>query len=306
MPDDVEVKVDLEETGKEPIIAPDVEALVKDWEEGGKQGPKPGSERWNDIYREAQEGKRTKQELDDLKAARIKDREAIEEMRKWNKAIVDSIDSVKGAISDTTSDKDLEDLETKLTSLKAEKKAAREKADFDRETAIDDQIVDAKLAIREHKVAKTLAKDKAKELKVDELPPDEENKLTPEESKAYKTWTKATTWFQHDPRMRKDALETEPEVWQDPDFEYATVEEVLDEVKKRVEKKFDYKPSNGDNRRRSPDLVEGADHGSKRITSVKLSSTEMELMKGLGVSPEDFAKQKAIIAKTNSVKGGTK
>jgi hypothetical protein len=273
MADELEVKVEEEkansdETGK-----------------GKKQeDPPEGSPRWNEIYWKAKEGERAIEEAKELKQLLATKEAGIEEMRKWNKAIVESLDSVKGAISDTTKDDDIAKLDVKLSELKAAKREAREKADFDKESNIDDKIVDLKFEIKEMKAAPKV---------VVKPTPTAEEGIKPEDEKIYKSWIHSTEWYRTDPKMRGAAIKMEKEVWQDPDFEYADLPEILAEVKLRVEKEFDYKPKPHGNRR-SQDGVEGAG-GSGRVTVVKLSTAEQDLARNLGVSNEDYAKQKSLI-----------
>ncbi len=298
MGDDV-VEVDVVE-GKEKEGATNLEGLIKDWEAGGKNGPMPGSERWNEVYWEAKEGKRAKDELVRERADRAKDREAIDAAREHNKALVEAIDKFTTVVEGKDGDAELKGLEDKVVELKVAKKSAREKADFDRESQIDDEIVDLKIEIRDRKAAVKAATEKKATAPV-KVEDDKGGELTPEEAAVYKKWAGETEWFRSDPRMRKAAMEAETETWADPDFEFATIAEVLAEVKKKVEEKFEWKPSGNEVKGRRGAGVESGVGDRGVITKIKLSTKEQTIMQGLGVPQEEYAKQKALIAKS---KGG--
>lgn len=286
MSDEIEVEVKDEEKVIEDKIVNSNET-----EKGKKiEDPPVGSPRWNEIYWEAKEGKRAREEVKELKEALATKDAGIEEMRKWNKAIIESLDNVKGAISDNNKDNEIEALDAKLVELKAAKREAREKVDFDREVAIDDLIADVKLDIRDKKA-------KAEKIEKKELPLSED-KIDLKDEEQYVKWINETEWYRKNPKMRAAAIKEEKEVWQDPDFEYAILPEILAEVKARVEKKYDYKVKS---KSHNQDGVEGAG-GSGQVTTIKLSVVEQNLAQNLGVSNEDYAKQKALIQRQNAAR----
>ena len=256
-PEAVEVEVEGAEEIKDPGQA-----------EGTKKNPKtqqdnitPDSPRFKEVYGKMKGFERELKELKEQGA----DTSTIDEMRKHNQDLMEVIKS-----RDTSSgDNEVEKMEKDLQDLRADKKAARDQADFDLETDIDDKMADLRIDIRD-------AKKASKALAEDDI---------------YTKWANETAWFKNNKKKREAAIQFEKDIINEDDFADATDQQVLKEVEKRVENKF--KPVKG----KTP--VEGSDtHGTGYIpSSVKISKTESEIADGFGISVQDFAKQKAAIGR---------
>jgi hypothetical protein len=261
--------------------------------EGVKKDPRkeqdkltPDHPRFREVYKDREELKRRVEVLEKKQEGSISP-EVLEEMRRHNQSLEKTIEELRGSRASDDNANDLKGLEDKLGELRNMKREAREQANFDRETEIDDKITDLKVDIRE--IKRQIEKDKDAAAK----PPDtkdKEGKLSDEDQEIFDEWVKENPWFTKSPKRRKYATKVEKEIIKEPEFELAEFDEILEEVAKRVEDKF--KPVKGRN------TVEdgGGRHasGSTPAGTVKLSPTEVEIAKGLGISPEKYAKQKSI------------
>lgn len=288
---DVEIEVKESELEPKPKESPPKS-------EGDKkdEGPPPGSERWKEIYWQAQEGKRVIEEVKQLREELKNNQTLITQMKEWNQTLSEGFKGISDAVAEPRRGDEIKDVEGKISELKNLKKGAREKGDFDAEDKYDEELAELRFKLRELKTEKPPKKEESSKGSLKE--PGEggpSSVFSSEELSMYEGWIEENQWFNRNPGLRGLAIKTEKEIWKDPNYEYATVEEVLNEVKVRMEPaiKSRYKGS---------DAVEFKSKGADNVTPVKLNSTEIELAKGMGISPEDFAKQKLIIQRARSPK----
>lgn len=124
------------------------------------EGPPEGSKRWNEIYREAQEGKRKTAELEaKLKQVEEDSKKTFTELVAHNKKLMESI-------KDNVDVKRGETPDQILAKLRDEKKKARAEYDYDKAFEIQDQIDDLILAINKSKPDQI--KSVAKEVAIEE------------------------------------------------------------------------------------------------------------------------------------------
>lgn len=232
------------------------------------------SPRYKEIYKNWKDAERRLEKLEKDKG----NSDLIDEMRRHNKSLEETIKQINTKAPDDGNE--LKVLTDQLEEFKQLKKQAREKADFDAETRIDDSISDLKLDIRELKKQSEIKKVE----KVEKTP-----ELSREDESEYKTWISENEWFTKDQKKRASAITFEKQVIIDPNFKDASIVEILEEVRVRVEEKF--KPVEG-----KTAVEAGERGGSTRVSgSVRLSTGELDIAKGLGVSPENYAKQKMLI-----------
>ena len=287
---DVEIEVKPDEK--------DVKPTDTDDKDKGKGGPPVGSERWNEIYWKSKEGERAISERDLLRTELASNKSLIQEMSKHNQMLTDAVNKIVGAADDKAAASNVDKIESRISELRAEKRAAREKADYASEDRIDEELADLRFKVREAK-AKPVD-DGKKPPKGNGAPSDKDkgDELSDGEKAIYDTWIDDNEWFIKSPKLRSAAINFEKEVRKDPDFEAATIDEILKEVKRKTEAKFKSLDTGG------VDLVSGASSTSSGAggTKVKLSPIELEIASGFGISPEGVARQKIIIEKAKSAK----
>ena len=281
---DIEIEIKAEESAEESAK----KALE------AKEGPPEGSKRWNEIYWAAKEGERARKEVDALKVQLDSDRALMKEMGEHNKSLAEVLEKIHGTMDKSGVDSEVAKLESNISDLRASKKAAREKADFDAEDIIDEQLAKARFNLEKIKEAKPKAEAPVKKPDEKIVPPPDTG-LSEEDKEAIGDWVAENKWYTTNPKLRKEAINTELDIRKDPDFEYATMKEILAEVKTRVESKYS-KSSGGS------DLTEtgGTGFRSNGIGKVKFSPVEMEIAKGFGIAPESVAKQKQLIQAENA------
>lgn len=269
------------EGGKEIVDPGKQEGTRKDPRvEQDKLGPE--TPRFKEIYGKLKETERKLAELETKQSKGSDNSELINEMRRHNQSLEETIKSMN--LGKETKDEEgvVKSLEDKLVTLRDLKRQARERADFASETDIDETIADLRLDIREAK--KAIGAKKNAPVVSDKI-----SGMPPEEQEAYDEWIEANPWFIKDSKKRLAAISFEKKIVAEPEFKDSTKYEILEEVGKRVEEKF--KPVEGKN------SVEGRGASSSaRISgSVKLSPSEVEVAKGLGVPLETYAKQKSLL-----------
>lgn len=259
--------------------------------EGVKKDPRveqnkltPETPRFQEVYKSMKQGEAKIAELEKKINEKPGDSALIEEMRRHNESLEKTIKQMGEGRESNQAGEAVKDLETKLGELKELKKQAREKADFNNETEIDEKMADLRVEIRDAKKGiedlKKASDDKGKK----------DSEMSEDDQAEFDAWIDDNTWFSKEPKKKAAAISFEKKIVKEPKFKDSSITEVLEEVRVRVEEKF--KPVKGAN------LVEGSDRtGSGLIPgSVKLSAVELEISKGLGVSPEKYAKQKHLIS----------
>ncbi len=286
-----EIEIDLKSSDSEP----DKTGKEKD----DKEGPPEGSKRWKEIYWKAKEGERAIAEREALRLELKHSRELIKEMSEHNKKLAEVLEDLSINNKRSAMDNEINKIEDKINELRALRKSAREKADYETEDKIEEEIIDLKLKLRElkNKPVSQISKDKEKESiakkTASSTKNEEEIYLTEEEKEIYAKWLNENAWIYENPKVRSAAVEAEKTIRTDPDFAMATEEEILDEIKRRLEEKF--KPPTG-----KVDMFHSGDKGKSTNldtanAKVKLSDIELTLAEGFGIDPKEVAKQKLAI-----------
>lgn len=268
---------------------------------------KPGHPRWEEIYWEGKELKRTVAKMEKDKDS---DKGLIKEMREHNtklqetlermaKASEESTRASKDAIKDQESKSVENDFKDAYEELKNQKKEALEDGNYSQILDIDEKMMDVKLQIRDLKAEKSQQKtqDKFKDSKA--IAPSGLPQWQQDDIDAFKG---ESPWFGTDPFMTGAAQEMENNLLGKAEWKSKSYSEVLKEVKRVVEDRFKYASDNGNKEnlnRGAPNAVEGSTGvvGTKGGNIIKMSQEELKLAKNLGVTPEDWARQKSIMDK---------
>lgn len=290
-----------EKKDEQGTVIVDIDNEGKPWkdpgaQEGVRKDPRveqdkltPDTPRFQEIYKNWKQSEKKIADLEKKIESGSGNAPLVEEMRKHNERLEEALKQASGSRDDNRADDAIKGLETKLGELKGMKKQAREEANFDSEGDIDEKMADLRVEIRD---AKKAIKDEKKAAE-DETKKPKDSELTADEKSIYDDWIDNNPWYK-EPKKKAAAIAFEKKIVKESEFADADISEILEEVGKRVEEKF--KPV-----KRANTVEDGSHLGSFHLPgSVKLSPVEMEIAKGLGVSPEKFAKQKA----TMSIAGG--
>ena len=245
-------------------------------------GPAEGTERWNEIYWKAKEGERKIEENETLKKQLEDNQNLVQEMRKHNEILAQSMEKVsdatvkiaeRGVVDDKSSI-----IETELKGLREKRKAALLNEDLDSVDDLTEEIFDLKIQLKEVKNKK-------------EEPKSQEKGDTFFDKTPYEEFINASPWFAEDPIMRASAIEVDSILMSDPKWSIKADAERLMEVKNRVESRFGYKPSNG-----KGGLVDrGSSVSGGTGKTITMSKEEQAVAKGFGLTNEQYAKQKALL-----------
>jgi len=238
-------------------------------------------------------------------ATRLNDR-LLQHNRELAKAIEASANATKDVAEAIANKQDGPSLEEQLRTLRDEKRAALSEGDTNKVLDLDDRIMDIKIAIREQKAQGS--KPKGSGNKADEgSTSNDDVTLSPE----VEEFLASSPWFRTNRVMHAAAVAYEAELSQDPEWQDATTEEVLAEVKRYVEEQFNWQPRRGGRRggrrgrnthwrsrgRRNLGGVESGrfSRGKGGVTAVTLTPEEKQTAINLGIDPAEYAKQLAII-----------
>jgi len=281
MPEEVEIV--LEDGGKE-IDVEKIDPKV------AQDKITPDMPRFKEVYGKLKEAERKLAEKEEKESSNEK---LISEMRSHNerlaKAIEASVNATREAVvlqrEDNAGDEAVAALNDQLVELREKKVNALKNFDYDVVAEIDEQIIELKDELREHSKAKKKERHDKKE--------DDNKGIDP----AILSFVAATPWFNGDAAdidMINAAYEMDRVLLRDPKWSKVEVADRLSEVRKRVEAKFDWKEDTGSGRKKLPGGVEGVSHGKQVGTKIiKLSAEELTVAKGLGITPEAYARQKA-------------
>lgn len=248
----------------------------------------PESPRFKEVYGKM---KTLERKIEEYEAQGKSTTTLIEDLRKHNerlaKAIESSVDLTREAISagKDSGDDEVKALHEQQTQLREKKTAALKQFDYDAVAELDDQLMEVKLALKELSSKKSAPKQKV------------ENEIDP----AFGEFVDSTPWFNGDtadPIMISAAYEIDKVLLRDPKWTNQPIRERLAEVGRRVEARFGW-TSNG--KKKPPSSgVEGRSSVTPTKTgetTVRLTADELTVCKGLGITPEAYARQKAYIQK---------
>lgn len=180
-----------------------------------------------------------------------------------------------GAITDTS------DIDSQIVKLKAEKKAARADYDFDKADDIQEMIDE----LKEKKLELKALGGKPKNV---DAPAMQQAPVSKDLVVAFDAFKEEAKWFNTNQSMAKYAIGVDNMLMNDPDWENKSYKERFAEVKRRTEERFDYGQKDTG--------VESGSKGNKGTgKSITLSKDQIAIAAKFGISPEDYAKQLAII-----------
>lgn len=246
------------------------------------------SKRFKEVYWRMKENERKYSEMLDTQKA----------MQEHNRALMDKLESVTSKAIDTVGEvarsqsaaKDKgPQLEEKLEQLEQEKLKAMDPLNFNAElvTKLDREIrqIDRQIWERD-----TSAKAKQKPDQVAQ-PPD----LDPDS----KWFVEQSPWFNSNAIMRGAAIALDNELAMSPEWSNKSNRDRLAEVKRQVESQFNYASGDAKEKPTKPkpaSAVEPADSalGGNKV-NVRLTSEELKVASGFGMTPEEYARQKAFM-----------
>jgi DNA repair exonuclease SbcCD ATPase subunit len=256
----------------------------------------PDHPRFRDIYRQMKDFERKfeKAEKDKSEFKLI-----IDGMKTHNQRLAEAIESGVSRIADSQvvniEQNEMKNLEDSLKQLKGERTQALKDADYDAVEDISDRIDTIKDRIRE--VKSRLAKREEDDSKKRGFAAEPD----PQEIATVNSWIAEVDWYNEDPIMRASAIQLDLILFNDPKWQEKGTKARLAEVKSRIERRFNYtKPTGGAGTGRASAAnvdtsLTGGAGGTNLSTS--LSPDELEVAKGLGLSPEQYLKQKQLIAR---------
>lgn len=245
------------------------------------------SKRFKEIYGKMKGFEREVQKLKDETSS---SKTLIDEMAKHNKSLVKAM---KESVKEIASDRNVKDEKAELDSMMKELNSNMEKLiemkasalkDFDYKgvAEIDEQLADLR--------------DKKKEIK-NYSPKDKKDK--DDDHSPFEEFIEKAPWYDEDPLMKAAARALDEVLVKDPKWAKKPVEDRLEEVRTRIEKRFGYKPESksgddkgGDKKGGAPDGLDGGG-GQRGGTgkTIKLSQDQLKVATGLGLTPQEYAEQ---------------
>lgn len=253
--------------------------------EGTKQHePAPESARWKEVYAKYKDGERKVSALEEQLG---KQNEALELLRKHNESIDTYLAGEnKGESSKPPVDKTGE-LKVAIKALRGKRAEAIKDGDFAKSSEITDEIDDLRDAVAEAKPSPIADIDKVLEEKVNQR----------EMMSATLQFMGRAPWYdprspEYDPVMAGAANAVDAAIEKDPVWGRKSVVDQLDEIKRRVETRFGYRPKS------LPSVGRIAAGGGREKELVASLTPEERRMarQMLGDTPEAevrYAKQKA-------------
>lgn len=250
-------------------------------EKGKVHVPPEGSKRWNDIYAKA---KRYDEVKDDIEA-----------MRQHNEELSDTLKTAISSQSENKEKKVVNDIQSRIAYLKAERKKAAAETDFGKMTEIGDEIDDLKemLALNNKNTAPDIDVKAAIKQADDE--------------KIIQRFIKDNTWFntkspEFDEIMYEAACALDTKLI--PTFK-GTLEERLEHVKEKIEARLGIE-NKGNGRGKIPSVQGvGGYKGKEGSAKIELSDDERRVAHNLfpddATAEKRYYDQKMIIQKS---KGG--
>lgn len=296
--DDVVVETPEQEEAEITVDESKEDLAPEEKNGSGEDEPGENHPRFKKIYGKM---KGFERELEESKLERAKDKGLMAEMRGHNKNLVDSFERISTSQHEASATKTEADATTKaegnLADLKTQRRAAREEQNFALADELDDKIDDAKDDLREVKASavkrKTTKPAPSRGIEVPVAEAEEFDKF------AQNPWYNPDPDNEdYDPEMNDAARRLDVILSNDQRWGRKPLAKRLAEVKKRIEKRFGWESPSGkeepNSGKRSANSVEGSG-GSGRSNVVKLSAAELVICEGLGVTAQEFAKQKQMM-----------
>lgn len=182
---------DIGEGEKDPILnAGEFEGLQKPKKGKGENHPPEGSPRWNEIYFKAKEFERTKEETETLKKEYSELKGSVDEMRRHNEMLAQSLNQTKPEVKDT--------LDEQIERLQSEMDTANDEGDMKKASRLLVQIngLNTRKIISGLNIPKT-----------DEIVEKVKTTVSGDNIKnVYSEWKKGNTWYKESPSNDNDFI----------------------------------------------------------------------------------------------------
>jgi hypothetical protein len=273
---------------KEPIVedqlTPDPGEM-----EGSKKDPRAAADdmsadhpRFREVYAKMKSYER---ELETIKESWKNTDKLIDGMRSHNQRLAEALE--KAATREKPEEKEedhLSKIEAQIKELRNQKKKAMEDLMYADAEDIQDRIEDLK-------EQRLFVKAKVQQQSTKRP----ERKVPDEDMRAFDQFTQENEWYNDDPLMRAAAIQLDAILVADPKWGSKPLGDRLNEVKKRVEKRFNYQSEETERSRPNAAAVDSGRSGSPRSSSDKsnsLSPEEEAVARGLKLTNEQYIKQK--------------
>jgi len=186
-------------------------------------------------------------------------------------------------------------LESAIQTLNTKREEYRKAMEHDKADSINDQLIEAKVQL-------LIEKNKKSEVPVKDVPSKEPTTATePSDDleKTYvKTWISKNPWFTDNLTIRKQAIEIDNKLLSSPEWRDKTIIERLREVESQIKNIYSGKTSSSG----FPNVESEAGGSSSNLfdNKITLTATEVEIARGFGITPQEYAKQRM------TIKGGRK
>lgn len=305
MPGEGEVEVTLEEVKEgeeqEEIIDPgQAEGLPKRDKRTEQENITEDHPRFKKVYAKLKDAERKLAERD----AKDKERDKlIDEMRQHNRSLADKVGVLETSAT-TTIGKEGEfkdnskEIEESITKLKKDKKVALEAYDHEKVAEIDEELIDAKIALKESRQRKAEASAGSHASgKNAPASSDGSKKLTASEQADIDAFIANTPWYNEDPFMQDAMHKVDSFLANHPSWKGKPLAERLVEGAKRVEKQFNYKSADEGSTGASSveagvSYMGGGGVGKGVGRKVTLTAEEVRLSNAFGITAEEYARQK--------------
>ncbi len=179
------------------------------------------------------------------------------------------------------------------TALKNELSIAIDRADVEKQTEIQQQL--AQLAADKNKLQYIKTQKEQAEKEAETKQPETQAKTPPPVDPKAAAWAEQNTWFGADEPMTLTAFSIHKQLIESEGFDPAT-DEYYSELDRRMKKEFPHKFNSTEEKSttRNTPPVGGASRGSQRAkqTKVKLTNSEVAIARKLGITNEQYARQK--------------
>jgi len=244
---------EIKDEGMEDLLEKEVEQeeVVDELQPGAKEGlpkkdePPADSPRWNKVYKRMKDAERNTDELKQKLVERDRDVQGMRtHLDNLSEAIASSKEEKSDVVDTKEIDSNLSGMQDTIAKIKTDLRSARKELEWDKVDSLEDKLEEA-----HYRVNRLISeKNKMVSQKV-EKKDDKTSKKEDTVKSTISTFKKDTPWFnpkneEYNPIMRAAAMDIDDELAEDPDWKDKPLEERLSEVKKQVEKKMNYKPSN--------------------------------------------------------------
>lgn len=268
-----------------------------------KHEPPVDSPRWNQIYGKMKDFERKLESSE----VTLKEKDAIiEEMRKHNQAImtkfaelsdksIEKISEVQVSNQKVNQESDIDRINKVIDGLEEQKTQAMSDLDWSRVGRLDKEI--RKLEWDVIRLG-SIKQENPREQKPKENNPPKQDPVKPHD--AVLAFERDNKWFKDDPIMRAAAIAYDFEISKDQKWAN-DVTGKLAEVKKVIEQRFNYQSEPTEKKTNNKPRVNDVENPTGLRTNeqgkkvYRLSQEELLVCKGLGLTPEDYVKQKMII-----------